>query len=223
MLDHDVDPREAQGTVLGAALWGLLLVIFGSGMGGIAYLRAAPPPEPERYVGSARCAPCHRSIHSAWSGSQHTKMMRPVDEPGALVADFTSPEAPLSRSDAVWAIGGKWEQQFMGHDGEGETLLPGAWHVGSERWETKGWDGWDRPVPLVRCHGCHTVGLDVETGCAFGLPGQVLRRGAGWANQTADPTRSGLGSPWGRFPYGDYPEDQTMINRGTSYCECMGY
>ena len=61
-------------------------------------------------------------------------------------------------------IGGKWEQQFMGHDGEGETLLPGAWlHLGGE-WDFKGWDGWQVPEPRRRCHGCHTVGLEPETG-----------------------------------------------------------
>ena len=38
------------------------------------------------------------------------------------------------------------------------------WLHGVGKWDFKGWDGWEVPVPLRRCHGCHTVGLDVETG-----------------------------------------------------------
>jgi len=52
----------------------------------------------------------------------------------------------------------------MGHDGETETLLPGAWLGIKGHWDFVGWDGWRVPVPLQRCHGCHTVGLDVEQG-----------------------------------------------------------
>lgn len=62
-----------------------------------------------------------------------------------------------------------------------------------------------------------------SSGKAFGLPASALFRGAGWANQQADPSRDGLGSPLGGPPYGDYPEDQEQIGRGISFCECMGY
>ena len=58
---------------------------------------------------------------------------------------------------------------------------------------------------------------------AFGFSSDILYRGAGWANQKADPTRKGLGSPWGAYPYGDDPSDQNQISNGGNYCECMGY
>jgi hypothetical protein len=61
------------------------------------------------------------------------------------------------------------------------------------------------------------------TGFAFGFPADILYRGAGWENQKADPTRKGLGSPWGGYPYGDDPKDQNQISNGIDYCECMGY
>ncbi len=120
----------------------------------------------EGYAGSRSCAGCHEEIHAAWQGSQHSKMMRRVSEPGAVVAPlFESEEAlPFDPSEAVWVIGSKWEQQFMGAGEDGETLLPGTWHVDAHEWDFRGWDGWERPVPLERCHGCHTVGLDVKTG-----------------------------------------------------------
>jgi hypothetical protein len=130
------------------------------------YVKARPVPENSSYVGSERCASCHAEIHAAWAASEHTRMMRPADRLGVVVADFDSEDEGLrfGREEAVWAIGGKWEQQFMGHDGKGETLLPGAWLNLAGHWDFKGWDGWEQPVPLRRCHGCHTVGLDVETG-----------------------------------------------------------
>jgi len=68
------------------------------------------------------------------------------------------------REDAVWAIGGKWEQQFMGREDGQETLLPGAWLNAHQEWDFVGWDGWQQPEPRTRCHGCHTVGLDAESG-----------------------------------------------------------
>jgi hypothetical protein len=124
------------------------------------------PADREAYVGSQACAGCHSEAFAAWKDSQHTKMMRPVAQAGVLVADFSDadPGRRFELSDAVWAIGGKWEQQFMGHDGKSETLLPGVWLQGVGKWDFKGWDGWEVPVPVRRCHGCHTVGLDVKTG-----------------------------------------------------------
>ncbi|MGZ3912013.1 MAG: polymorphic toxin type 44 domain-containing protein, partial [Flavisolibacter sp.] len=61
------------------------------------------------------------------------------------------------------------------------------------------------------------------TGSAFGIPQNILQRGAGWANQKADPTRKNLGDPWGGYPYGDDPNDQDQIEKGSNYCGCMGY
>lgn len=92
--------------------------------------------------------------------------MRRVEQEHVVVADFEKAGNGLRfhPDEAVWAIGGKWEQQFMGSDGYDEMLLPGSWHVAQQEWDFRGWDGWERPIPLERCHGCHTVGLNVETG-----------------------------------------------------------
>jgi hypothetical protein len=141
-----------------------LVLAFAGVVVAIAVVRATPLPEESRYVGSSECAACHRREHAAWAASQHTKMMRKPDAPGVVVADFSAPDTPFERSEVHWVIGGKWEQQFMGHDGRTETLLPGAWHNATGRWQLVGWDGWNQPIPLERCHGCHTVGLDVATG-----------------------------------------------------------
>ena len=115
---------------------------------------------------------CHSTQHTAWDDSLHRKMMQRVDQPGAVQADFNAASAQLKfdASDAVWVVGNRWEQQFMGHEGGKETLLPGAWRMGLKAWALQGWDGWQVPEPLRRCHGCHTVGLDVKTG-TFVEPG----------------------------------------------------
>lgn len=142
-------------------------VVLGVGaLAGIVAVKAVEAPRSSTYVGSGACESCHRQETAVWRVSQHQKMMRPVDEPGVVVADLGAedPDVVFLAEHAVWAIGGKWEQQFMGHDGEGETLLPGAWLVERDGWKIRGFDGWRTPVPSKRCHGCHTVGLDPQTG-----------------------------------------------------------
>ena len=130
----------------------------------LLFLANQPIPEDSYYVTSARCAACHADEHDGWYHSMHPKMMRRVDKPNAVVADLHSEDITFHADEAVWAIGSKWEQQFMGEEDGHETLLPGAWLVNKKEWQTTGWDGWKVPDPLRRCHGCHTVGLDVETG-----------------------------------------------------------
>jgi hypothetical protein len=148
----------------GLLLWGLGIGAIGGLVGAVAILGRAPIPEDATYIGSDACGTCHWKAHGGWEDSLHPKMMRRVEGEGVVLADFHSGDQPFALSEAVWAIGSRFEQQFMGHDGETETLLPGAWLVDEGRWQTTGWDGWQVPVPLQRCHGCHTVGLDVETG-----------------------------------------------------------
>ena len=139
-----------------------LIVIVAFGL--IIHLKTTAIPQTSQYVGSATCEGCHRAQHATWRVSQHTKIMRRPETPGVVVADFMAEGTPFSEQQVIWVIGGKWEQQFMGQDETGETLLPGAWHRATESWQVTGWDGWNAPIPKLRCHGCHTVGLDPTTG-----------------------------------------------------------
>ena len=135
-------------------------------IGAIGWVRSQKVPVDASYAGSATCASCHAKEYEAWKTSLHQKMMRPADNPGVVIADLGphAEDLPFDGAEAVWAIGGKWEQQFIGRDASGETLLPGAWLRAEKRWDLTTWDGWQVPAPLERCHGCHTLGLDVETG-----------------------------------------------------------
>ena len=146
------------------SITGIIIVTLASIAIGII-IKQQGIPEQVAYVGSTACASCHESLYTQWHSSLHPRMMRPVTTETVL-ADLSpnNPELLFNPQEAVWVIGSKWEQQFMGHDGKTETLLPGAWLVAPKRWQQTGWDGWQIPVPLQRCHGCHVVGLNVDSG-----------------------------------------------------------
>ena len=118
-------------------------------LAGIQYIRHAPIPEDTQYIGSVECKSCHRKEYKTWKDSLHAKMMRPAADDGVIVASFSVDDGAIQfdQNDAIWAIGSKWEQQFMGHDGETETLLPGSWKVSLNQWDKKNWDGWQVPTP----------------------------------------------------------------------------
>lgn len=58
------------------------------------------------------------------------------------------------------------------------------------------------------------------TGSAMGFPNFVLLRMAGWAQQHAGTSKSDWGSPLGRAPYGDDPDDQAQVKAGMEYARC---
>lgn len=147
------------------------VMTFLLGVGGVAYMISQQPiPHDAIYTGSLQCNSCHMNEHKDWRSSLHPKMMRKVFQESVVVADLQSESIAFNPEKAVWAIGSKWEQQFMGEENGVETLLPGAWLVHSKVWQVTGWDGWQVPEPIKRCHGCHTVGLNTETG-SFVEPG----------------------------------------------------
>jgi RHS repeat-associated protein len=59
------------------------------------------------------------------------------------------------------------------------------------------------------------------TGCALGIPLNILLRGAGWAKSrllVSDP----YGNPLWRYPYGNQPDKQEQVIKGYEYCKkCM--
>lgn len=124
------------------------------------------PGYPNAFIGSDTCSRCHRAIGDTWKTSLHHKMMRRTNEPDSVLAEWggRGEQPAFSLQNAVWVVGSKWEQQFMGHDNGRDTMLGGAWSIGLRAWTVQGWDGWQVPVPDERCHGCHVVGLDVKTG-----------------------------------------------------------
>jgi len=141
---------------------GLLIALLAASC--VFYIKQQLVSTNTEYVGSQRCLSCHFDEHNEWFSSLHSKMMRKLSTPGVLEADFNVVGVAFDPEQAVWAIGSKWEQQFMGVQDGREVLLPGAWMKATRSWKTQGWDGWTVPDPVRRCHGCHTVGLNINTG-----------------------------------------------------------
>ena len=63
------------------------------------------------------------------------------------------------------------------------------------------------------------------TGCAMGIPLNILLRGAGWAKSRLLRKQMGYdpyGNPLGRYPYGNQPDKQQQIINGYNFCKkCM--
>ena len=108
-----------------------IVLLLSTGTGAWFWQQFAMRQTISKYVGSAGCVDCHIDEYADWRDSLHAKMMRHVEDPGVVVADLSPdhPDITFDPSQAVWAIGSKWEQQFMGEESHRETLLPGAWEV----------------------------------------------------------------------------------------------
>ena len=55
------------------------------------------------------------------------------------------------------------------------------------------------------------------TGCAAGIPLNVLLRGAGWA-KSRDLHPDPFGNPFWKYPYGNQPDKQRQIIKGYQFC-----
>src|SRR5437588_11014840 len=96
---------------------------------GMALARRALSDEPKavewpridqsQYVGSTKCADCHRAYYAGWKDTAHNKMIRkPVpDGPNQTVfADFDvkDPLRNFELKDVKYVIGHRWKQRFIG-------------------------------------------------------------------------------------------------------------
>jgi RHS repeat-associated protein len=84
-------------------------------------------------------------------------------------------------------------------------------------WDYKWYQG--KPHPEYDNFGNFNYGA---TGCAMGIPLNVLLRGAGYAKSRQLGASDPYGSPLGRFPYGNQPDKQQQIMNGYNFCKkCM--
>jgi predicted CXXCH cytochrome family protein len=129
----------------------------------------------KQYVGSKKCAECHRGHFDGWKDSAHNKMIRPAiaDGPGrTILADFD--KASLDRNfkleDVKWVIGHRWKQRYIGEvDGE-EVVYPAQWSINEKKWQPYRGRGdwwypyhkdWKERSNFNLCAGCHSTGVDV--------------------------------------------------------------
>jgi predicted CXXCH cytochrome family protein len=134
------------------------------------------PIDQAQYVGSARCAECHKSHYDGWKATAHTKMIRPpvADGPGrTILADFSkpSPFRKFGLKDVKWVIGHRWKQRFIGEIGGQEVVFPAQWSVRDKKWQPYGGRGdwwypdhkdWKTRSNFKLCAGCHSTGADAS-------------------------------------------------------------
>lgn len=131
-----------------------------------------------QYVGSKKCAECHRSHYNGWHGSAHNKMIRPAIAKGpqrTIAADFTvnSPYRTFKVKDVKWVIGHRWKQRYIGEVNGKEVVFPAQWSIKEKKWQPyRGRGDWWYPFHkdwksrsnFKLCAGCHSTGVDVYAG-----------------------------------------------------------
>ena len=118
------------------------------------------------YVGSDSCKQCHTKKHEGWHNSSHRKIFYPYTDKSQILADFENkPDfVDFEPKDIDVIIGYQWEQVFAREIDGVMYPFPAKWMNLTKEWipyKTKNW----HKTPLTqKCDGCHTTGLNIETG-----------------------------------------------------------
>jgi predicted CXXCH cytochrome family protein len=129
------------------------------------------------YVGSKKCAECHKTHYDGWKNTAHNKMIRPPvaeEKDRTILADFSqaSPHRQFELKDVKWVIGHRWKQRFIGEINGEEVVFPAQWSVKEKKWQP--YDGksdwwyahhkdWKTRSNFKLCAGCHSTGSDAYT------------------------------------------------------------
>lgn len=105
------------------------------------------------YKGATVCMMCHKTTHKSivdgYKASPHSRALRKADDPGAIVADFSTNKDFKKAQVAFVLATGRHEQAYLD---AGLKVLPGVWDVKSKSWKpTQAVDG------ATQCMGCHTT------------------------------------------------------------------
>jgi predicted CXXCH cytochrome family protein len=138
--------------------------------------KPAPWPhlDQSQYVGSTRCAQCHKEYYDGWKDTAHNKMIRPPVAEGpnrTVLADFSqsSPVRHFELKDVKWVIGHRWKQRFIGVVNGQEVVFPAQWSIKDQKWQPyEGRSDWWYPTHkdwttrsnFKLCAGCHSTGSD---------------------------------------------------------------
>jgi predicted CXXCH cytochrome family protein len=136
-----------------------------------------PRVDQTQYLGSDKCAACHKGHYASWKDSAHNKMIRPViaDGPNKNVqADFSKsdPNRPFELKEVKWVIGHRWKQRFIGVVNGEEVVFPAQWSIKDKKWQaytakTDWWypqhPDWKTRSNFKLCAGCHSTGSDHYT------------------------------------------------------------
>lgn len=130
-----------------------------------------------QYVGSNKCAECHKEYFDSWKKTQHAKMIQPPIASGpnrTIDADFSKPNEyrNFELNDLKGVIGSRWKQRFIGEIDGKQVVFPAQWSVRDKVWQAYGgrsdwWypyhPDWKKRSVFKLCDGCHTTGADHYT------------------------------------------------------------
>ncbi len=142
---------------------------------------------PAEYIGSKECAACHKTVYQNYMTGGHALALQDVSKSKtAIKADFTTGEKertvtfpgdagtrPFKPEDVTYVIGsGRYVERYLYKIASGKyAVFPAEWNIEKKVWEpyvrggnTSQWP--DDPAYdwTTNCAGCHTTGLDTETG-----------------------------------------------------------
>ena len=147
----------------------LLLIIIVSTLSITTYLHKDTTiikGEEPFYVGSDSCKQCHTKKHKSWHNSSHHKIFKKYTDDSQIIADFKNkPDfVTFDKEDIDVIIGYQWEQVFA-REIDGEYYpFPAKWMELTKTWIPYKTKTWDKTPLTQKCNGCHTTGLNKETG-----------------------------------------------------------
>lgn len=117
------------------------------------------------YIGSQACARCHGSKYESYQQTWHARILRSATDE-TIVADFdsTDPDLTFSEDEVAYVVGGQFSQRYLTEIEGVLFILPAQWNVETSEWVAYHADDWQERPYLQYCAGCHTTGLDVESG-----------------------------------------------------------
>lgn len=118
------------------------------------------------YVGSNTCKECHAKKHTNWHDTSHRKIFKVYTDDSQIIADFKNkPEfVNFEKEDIELIIGFQWEQVFA-REIDGEYYpFPAKWMELTKQWVPYKTDKWHKTPLTQKCNGCHTTGLNKQTG-----------------------------------------------------------
>ncbi len=141
------------------------------------------PAEALKYVGADKCQSCHRDLSRTHAASYHGRALINVGRrKDAILANFELGEdvrtvqfpgedapRPFTADDIAYVLGaGRYAQAYVYQvDRRVYRVFPAKWNVVSQTWDAfTPADTWEDPAYdfVTQCAGCHTSGLNVETG-----------------------------------------------------------
>ncbi|GAB4258578.1 MAG: hypothetical protein Kow0092_06290 [Deferrisomatales bacterium] len=119
----------------------------------------------DAYVGSERCAACHRDKYDGWKDTFHATVVRDArKDPSAILGDFSAPDLGFTLEDVEYTIGGHRDQRYMTRIGDEYYVLPKLWNVQAQSWRPYNVWSWKKKPYGRFCKGCHVTGFDPTTG-----------------------------------------------------------